>query len=126
MRRARGALAVALLALLLGAGGGGGEARAEDEAEGRVHFARGQELFKAKRFLEAAHEFEAGFEAAPRPLFLLNIGHSYRRAEQFRKAKSVYEMLLRVEPNTPYRKEVEGLIKTIDDALESAEPLPLP
>jgi hypothetical protein len=124
VKAARGVLPVALLALFFSVGGGGREARAEDEAEGRVHFARGQELFQAKRFLEAAHEFEAGFEAAPRPLFLLNIGHSYRRAGQFRKAKSVYELLLRVEPNTPHRKEVEGLIKTIDDALESAEPLP--
>jgi hypothetical protein len=112
------------LAVLLTLATHPGRATAADEGEARQHFTRGQELFKQKRFLEAAREFEAGFVASPRPLFLLNIGHSYRRAEEFRKAKAAYEMLLRVEPNTPYRKEVLSLIATIDDALEGSRPLP--
>jgi hypothetical protein len=120
-RLSRGVLAVAVAALLLGAGASG--AYAEDEAEARAHFNRGESLFKAKKFLDAAREFEAGFVASPRPLFLLNIGHSYRRAHEFRKAKAAYEMLLRVEPQTKHRAEVEGLIKTIDDTLDNDAPV---
>jgi tetratricopeptide (TPR) repeat protein len=117
---ARRGVVLGLLAGLLAAGA----ARADDEAEGRGRFKRGQELYNDGRFLEAAAEFEAGFAAAPRPLFLLNIGHSYRRAGELRKAKRAYELLLRVDPTTQYRAEVESLVTTIDDALQSAEPLP--
>ena len=35
---------------------------AEDEAAGRQHCDRGQELYKQGRFLEAAREFEAGYQ----------------------------------------------------------------
>lgn len=94
-------------------------AHAEDEAAGRKHFKQGQELYTQGKFLEAAKEFEAGYQAAPRPLFLLNIGHSYRRAQELRKAKDAYETLLKVDPTTPHRPEVQELIQTIDDALNA-------
>jgi tetratricopeptide (TPR) repeat protein len=110
-------IALALAALLAAPA-----ARADDEAEGKERFKRGQELYREGKFIEAAREFEAGFAAAPRPLFLLNIGHSYRRAQEFKKAKRAYELLLKVEPDTPYRAEVESLIKNIDDALQGSEP----
>jgi hypothetical protein len=88
-----------------------------NEAAARVRFDRGSKLYEAGRFLDAAREFEAGYESAPRPLFLLNIGHSYRRAQQLRKAKTAYEKLLQTDPTTPQRSMVEDLIRTIDDAL---------
>jgi hypothetical protein len=98
---------------------------AEDEAAGKRHYKRGDELFKQGRFLDAAHEFEAGFAVAPRPLFLLNIGHSYRKAQELRRARSAYEEFLKEDPKTSYRADVEDLMKTIDDAL-GASSLPLP
>lgn len=100
-------------------------ARAEtaraDEAEGKRHWKAGQELYQQKRFLEAAREFEAGYAVAPRPLFLMNIGHAYRRANELTRAKTAYEALLRLQPDLPQRAEVEGYIKTIDDALQANE-----
>jgi tetratricopeptide (TPR) repeat protein len=101
-------------------------AQAEDQAEGRRRFKRGQELYAEGRFLDAAREFEAGYAVAPRPLFLLNIGQSYRRGNEFEKAKRAYEMLLRVDPQTPHRAEVEEHIRAIDDALAAAAVLPAP
>jgi tetratricopeptide (TPR) repeat protein len=93
----------------------------EDEASARLHFDRGSKLYEQGKYLEAAREFEAGYRAAPRPLFLLNIGHSYRRAQDLRQAKAAYEKLLRTDPTTPQRPMVEDLIKTIDDALTVQE-----
>jgi hypothetical protein len=90
---------------------------APDEAAGRKHFEKGQELYTKNRFLEAAKEFEAGYQALPRSAFLLNVGHSYRRAYELRKAKAAYELMLRVDPTTQHRALVEDLIRTIDDAL---------
>lgn len=100
----------------------------EDEAEGRRLFKRGQELFVEGRYLEAAQTFEAGYAAAPRSAFLINIAHAYRRAGELHKAKSYYQRLLEVEPNTPQRPEVEANIRSIDDALmlENLPPAPAP
>jgi tetratricopeptide (TPR) repeat protein len=109
-------LALAVLALVAQAGA----ARA-DEAEGKRHWKLGQELYAQKRFIEAAHEFEAGYAVAPRPLFLMNIGHAYRRANELVKAKSAYEALLRAQPDLQQRAEVEDYIKSINDALQAGE-----
>jgi tetratricopeptide (TPR) repeat protein len=95
-----------------------------DEAEGRRRYKRGQELYSQARYLDAAKEFEAGYQVAPRPLFLLNIGHAYRRAGELSRAKSAYETLLRLQPDLPQRTEVEQYIRTIDDALQANEPTP--
>ena len=90
---------------------------AENKEQGRRWFKRGQELFVEGRYLEAAHAFETGYAAAPRTAFLINIAHSYRRAGELEKAKTYYEKLLELEPNTPQRGEVEANLKSIDDAL---------
>jgi hypothetical protein len=108
---------VAVVGVLLA---GAGRARA-DEAEGRRHFKAGQDLYQQKRFIEAAREFEAGYAVAPRPLFLLNIGHAYRRANELIKAKNAYEALLKLQPDLPQKTEVEGYIKSINDALQAGE-----
>jgi hypothetical protein len=110
-------LALVVVGLVL-AGASGARA---DEASGRWHWKAGQELYQQKRFIEAAREFEAGYAVAPRPLFLLNIGHAYRRANELVKAKSAYEALLRLQPDLPQRSEIEGYIKSINDALQVGE-----
>jgi tetratricopeptide (TPR) repeat protein len=98
---------------------------AEDEAAGRRHWDRGQELYKLGRFLEAAREFEAGYQVAPRSNFLLNVGHSYRRAQELRRAKTAYEMFLKIDPTSAHRPMVEDLIRTIDDALSAQADAPV-
>ena len=100
-------------------------ALAEDEAAGRRHWDRGQELYKQGRFLEAAREFEAGYQVAPRSNFLLNVGHSYRRAQELRKAKTAYETFLKIDPTSAHRPMVEDLIRTIDDALSAQSEPPV-
>jgi tetratricopeptide (TPR) repeat protein len=98
---------------------------AEDEAAGRRHWDRGQELYKLGRYLEAAREFEAGYQVAPRSNFLLNVGHSYRRAQELRRAKTAYETFLKIDPTSAHRPMVEDLIRTIDDALSAQSEPPV-
>lgn len=102
-------------------------AHADDEAEGRRRYQRGAELYSRGAFLDAAAEFEAGYRAAPRPLFLLNIAHSYRRAGKLREALKTYRTLLDRAPNLPQRSDVEATIRAIEDALAAdllADPTP--
>jgi tetratricopeptide (TPR) repeat protein len=107
----------AAMALSLAGALGLPAARAEDQAEGKRRFVRGQELYTEGRFLDAAKEFEVGYAAAPRPAFLLNIGHCYRRAGQLERAKSYYEKLLQTDPQSGQRAEVEEHLRNIDDVL---------
>jgi hypothetical protein len=92
-----------------------------DEAEGRRRWKHGQDLYDQGRYLDAAHEFESGYAIAPRPLFYLSIGHAYRKAHELGKAKAAYEKLLTLQPDFPGRAEVEGYIKSINDALQAGE-----
>jgi len=89
----------------------------DTEALARRHFVRGKQLFDDHKYREAAEEFEAGYAVAAKPGFLLNIGHSYRRAGDLRKARRYYELFLDKDAASPQRGEVQGIIKSIDDAL---------
>lgn len=119
--RLRGAVAAVLVVLASSLVTIGPAFAQGDEAEGRRHWKRGQDYYSQGKFPEAAREFEAGYAAAPKPLFLLNIGHSYRRAGELTKAKSAYETLLRLQPNIAQRAEIESHIRNIDDALTAVE-----
>lgn len=126
MRRGRrvGLWSLALLVGFIAALGVPRAGYCDDEGEGRRRFKRGQDLYLKGKFLEAAEEFEAGYAAAPRPLFLLNIGHSYRRGGNLRKARDTYKTLLEMDPNIPQRAEVEGYLRSIDDALAISDVAP--
>jgi hypothetical protein len=110
-------LFVVLVVLIAGLGDRPARAAEEPEAQARRHFARGKQLYDERKYREAAEEFEAGYAVAAKPGFLLNIGHSYRRAGELRKAKRYYEMFLDKDPTSPQRAEVRVYVKTIDDAL---------
>jgi tetratricopeptide (TPR) repeat protein len=94
----RGHAVVALmgvLALLLALGT---PARAEDADAGRRYFKRGQELLKENDYRGAVKAFEAGYAAAPRVGFLLNIGNCYRKLGELGKAREHYWRFLDAAP----------------------------
>jgi len=93
---------------------------ADDPAEGKRRFVAGTKLYEDGKFAEAAKEFEAGYAAAPRPAFLLNIGHSYRNAGELEKAKANYELLLELEPTFAKADEIKGFLAEIDESLKKA------
>ena len=68
------------------------------ERESRTRYALGEAAFKAGRYLQAVVEFEAGFEAVPKPGFLLDIGHAYRRLGALHKARAAYKKFLKLAP----------------------------
>ncbi len=120
-RRLAGVLTMTLA--LWGALSPGTFASAADEAEGRKRFRMGQELYLQGKYLDAAHEFEAGYAAAPLPKFFYNIGNSYRRAGDLAKARRYYQQLIELLPTFEKRAEVEANIKAIDDALAALDPI---
>ena len=112
------ALAPVSLVLVLAASPGRAAAAGdESEATARRHFNRGKQLYDERKYDAAAEEFEAGYAAVPKSGFLLNIAHSYRRAGDLESAKRYYELYLEKEDASPQRGEVQGYLKTIDEAL---------
>ncbi|MEA2698698.1 MAG: hypothetical protein QOI66_2969 [Myxococcales bacterium] len=119
-RRSLCLLTVLAVPLILGALAGRSVAAPDDEAENeaRKRFRRGTKLFDDGKFREAAHEFESGYAVLPRTGFLLNIGHSYRRAGDLKKAKRYYELFLQQETESPrQRAEAAEYIKIVDEGL---------
>jgi tetratricopeptide (TPR) repeat protein len=112
--------AAAVIFLLAGA------ARAQEDptmAESRQHYARGRSLYLANHNEEALREFEAGFNAVPRPEFLINIGLCQMRLGHPREARDAFRKFLSAAPETHrQRKNVEDLLVSAEAAVANLPP----
>jgi len=92
-----------------------GTARAEDAEAGRRNFKRGQDLLKANDYRGAVKAFEAGYAAAPRVGFLLNIGNCYRKLGELSKAREHYWRFLDAAPKDhPSRPAVMEYLRQME------------
>jgi hypothetical protein len=92
----------------------GATARAQDfEAAGK-HFSAAQEAFGAKHFKTAAAEFEAAYGITKDPVLLYNVGESYEKAGEGRKAVANYKAYLKEQPTAQDKAEVQKRIKSIE------------
>jgi tetratricopeptide (TPR) repeat protein len=88
---------------------------ADDEEEGKRLFRRGEEFLKAGDYRAAAQAFEAGYAAAPRVGFLLNIGNCYRKLGELSKARQYYWRFLDAAPaEHPSRPEVMEYLRGME------------
>lgn len=91
------------------------QAFAEDAEEGRRQYKRGQDFLQAGDYRAAAQSFEAGYAAAPRPGFLLNIANCYRKLGELGKARQYYWRFLDQAPKDhASRPEVLEFLRTIE------------
>jgi tetratricopeptide (TPR) repeat protein len=81
-----------------------------DVEAARQHFRQGLKYYDLGRFLEAAHEYEAAFEAKDDAVMLFNIGQAYRFAGEYGKALGAYKAFLRRDPKNKRRAEIEARI----------------
>jgi hypothetical protein len=99
---------------------------ASDTAAAKQHFERGRSLFDAGAFLDALHEFEAGYRLAPFPLFLYNMGQACRHARLIDRAIESYERYLQAVPDAPERAEVEQYLRDLRAAQPPVPVVPPP
>jgi hypothetical protein len=89
--------------------------RAEDAEAGRRYFKRGQELLQENDYRGAVRAFEAGYAAAPRVGFLLNIGNCYRKLGELTKAREHYWRFLDAAPKDhPSRPAVKEYLRQME------------
>lgn len=83
----------------------------------RRKFQSAEVHFHAGRFAEALADYQAGYDAAPLPGFLVNIAQCQRRLGDLKKARATYQKFLLVAPDSPLGPDVRTLIAEIDQAL---------
>ena len=88
-----------------------------DDALGRArtHFEAGRALYNLGNYSEATREFAAGYELAPRPQFLLNLGQCYRKLDNLEQARAMYQRYLHDAPvSDPERAQAQQILAEID------------
>jgi hypothetical protein len=94
-------------------------AQPEAEKQARRSFDRAEAHFKAGLFAEALAEYQAGYDQAPLPGFLINIAQCQRRMGDLKQARNTYRKFILVAPDSPYVAEVQNLIAELDRLIES-------
>jgi tetratricopeptide (TPR) repeat protein len=103
-------------------------AAAADEPEdalalARQHFERGRDLFNKGDLPGAIREFSAGYDIAPRPEFLLNLGQAYRRIGELARARAFYEKyLVATSESDARRAQVREIIAELAGELARVAP----
>jgi len=82
--------------------------------EARRHMDRGLYFFDHKRFVEAATEFDAAYQAQPYSAFLCNAAMAYTEALDFPKAIARYKAFLAAEPNPPDLKRIKTMLAWLE------------
>jgi tetratricopeptide (TPR) repeat protein len=95
------------------------EAPEGDFAKAKALFERGEAFYKLGEYEKALNEYRESFLVSKAPLLLLNIAQCYRYLSQYEEAKHNYEAFVREDPNSPYRKEMEGKIAEMETILEA-------
>ncbi|HEX9102369.1 MAG TPA: tetratricopeptide repeat protein [Polyangia bacterium] len=88
---------------------------ADDVARARTHFEAGRALYQLGNYNEALREFAAGYQLAPRPQFLLNLGQCYRKLDDLANARAMYQRYLHDAPaSDPERPQAQQILAEID------------
>lgn len=86
-----------------------------DEQTAAKHFAEGRRLYTEGKYQEAIKELLQAYELRPAPPILLNVGRTYEKLGDKKKALEFYrKFLLKARLVDPNRKMVEGLVAKLE------------
>jgi tetratricopeptide (TPR) repeat protein len=101
---------------------------AEDSprAEARRHYESGLAHFNLREYPQAVEDFQAAYRLRPDPVFLYNLGQSYRLANDPDQALYFYRAYLRTSESAPNRREVEDRIAVLEKLMADKQKLATP
>ncbi|HEV8322912.1 MAG TPA: hypothetical protein VG389_14965 [Myxococcota bacterium] len=85
-----------------------------DTKKAKEFFKKGKLYFDSGQFDKALEEYTHAYEAKPLPGFLLNIAQCHRNLEHFDESIFFYKKYLSEVPDSPYRADVEAVIKEME------------
>lgn len=88
-------------------------ARAQDFEKAGKFFAAAQESFGKKHYTSAATLFQGAYDITKDPILLYNIGESWEKAGEAKKATSAYDAYLKAQPKAADRADVLKRVKAI-------------
>lgn len=97
-----------------------GPSHADEQAQ--KAFVRGEQLFRAQKYSEAAAAFEEGNRLSPSPAFLYDLALTYRALNNPQQAISYYQAYLKAQPGASDRSAVEAAIAEEQRKLAKAAP----
>jgi tetratricopeptide (TPR) repeat protein len=99
-------------------------ARADDAKDRALtHFRAGEALYKLGNYTDAIREFAAGYELAPEPGFVVNLGQAYRKLGDLDKAREMYKKFLaEAKADDPARPGVLRVLDEIDREIAARPP----
>jgi tetratricopeptide (TPR) repeat protein len=103
--------------------------QAEDDpvTRARTHFEAGSALYRVGNYNDALREFQLGYQLAPRPRFLLNIGQCHRKLDDLPQARAALQRFLDEAPaDAAERGQVKELLADVEREIASRPPKPAP
>ncbi len=95
-------------------------------AEAKQHYLSGMAHFNLQEYPQAISEFEAAYRLKPDPVFLYNLGQTYRLSNNAERALYFYQAYLRSAPDAPNRAEVEGRIASLQKLMSDQKSIATP
>ncbi len=97
---------------------------AQDAAldKARTQFDRGQQLFQAGQYAEAAEQFVGAYQSRPFAAFLYNAALSYEKGRDWKNAIEYYNKYLKENPQAKDAGKVKKRIKVFESELAKAPP----
>jgi tetratricopeptide repeat protein len=111
----------AAILLIAAPGRGAAAGKSESDKAARAHFQQAEKAFNLGNFEEALAAYQAAYAAKPLPGFLFNLAQCQRNLGNQERALFFYRRYLELEPQTPNRAVVEGLIAESEKRL-AAQP----
>ncbi len=71
------------------------------------------QLFKQQRFSEAGDALQLAYQREPRPIFLFNVGQTFRKAGRYADAIAAYKRFVQAAPEHPLVSEARGYETTL-------------
>jgi tetratricopeptide (TPR) repeat protein len=95
----------------------------EDVTRARAHYEAGSALYSLGKYDDALREFVSGYQLTHRAEFLVNLGQTYRKLNDAKRALEMYRQYLREAPATdPARTQVADLVAALERDQPSTAP----
>jgi tetratricopeptide (TPR) repeat protein len=110
-----------VIALLLVAGVASAESKSNAQKAADTLFEKGQASYEGGKYQDAITQFKQAYELVHDPVYLFNIGQSYRKVADCQNADRFYREYLEYSPDAENKQKVEQWLVELKPCVEQRE-----